>query len=100
VISNKPVHCKFCPPADRFEVVITTKIKAEDGEDDDISGGFASHTGWSALRDHVQKAHPAHSAKLSEWIYGTTEWKLPYEVVEKESKKAEAQCGKQTEVAA
>jgi hypothetical protein len=72
VISSKPIHCKHCP----FEVTITTKIVVEPGDPDNITHGFASHTGWTALRDHVQKAHPDYAAKLSEWIYGTTEWKL------------------------
>jgi hypothetical protein len=95
LISSKPIHCKHCP----FEVTITTKIAVEPGDPDNITHGFASHTGWTALRDHVQKAHPEYSAKLSEWIYGTTEWKLPYEIVEKETKRAERQCGTQTEAA-
>jgi hypothetical protein len=95
VISSKPIHCKHCP----FEVTITTKIVVEPGDPDNIAHGFASHTGWSALRDHVQKAHPEYSAQLQEWIYGTTEWKLPYEIVEKDVKRAERQCGTQTEAA-
>jgi hypothetical protein len=96
MISSKSIHCKHCP----FEVTITTKIApVEQGEPDNIAHGFASHTGWTALRDHVQKAHPEYSAKLSEWIYGSTEWKLPWETVAKEVQKAEKQCGTQTEAA-
>jgi hypothetical protein len=98
VIDNKTVTCKKCD----FAVTVTTKIVTEEPCEtatEAIASGFASHTGWTALRDHVQKAHPEYSAKLSEWIYGTTEWKLPYEIVEKETKRAERQCGTQTEAA-
>lgn len=89
MIATKTLTCKHCP----FAVTLTTKIKPEWGEKDDISGGFASHTGWTALRDHVQKAHPEYSAQLAEWIYGSTDYKMPWETNEAAANKMLERCG-------
>lgn len=93
MISSKPLTCKHCP----FQVTLITTIKAEDGEPDDISGGFAAHRGWTDLQDHVAKAHPEQYKRIVEWL--GTEWKLPYETVQREIEKAEKRCGTVVEAA-
>jgi hypothetical protein len=90
LISTKPLRCKHC----EFEVQLVTKI---DG--DSIADGFASHTGWGSLRDHIMRVHPVENDKLDEWIYGSTTWKLPTEVIEREARKAERECGMVLEAA-
>jgi hypothetical protein len=90
LISTKPLRCKHC----EFEVQLVTKI---DG--DSIADGFASHTGWGSLRDHIMRVHPVENEILDAWIYGSTSWKLPFDALEAAAKKAEKECGMVLEAA-
>jgi hypothetical protein len=94
VISQKPLTCKHCP----FQITLTTRIGTS--ADSTVAEDFASHTGWGALRDHIGQAHPEFAEKLSEFIYGSTAHKLPWETVEKEWSRQQANCGTKMEEAA
>lgn len=82
--TKKTITCKHCPPGAALAIVLSTKVDDE---------GFASHSGWAILRDHVNRAHPEFAAKPDAWIYGETAHKMPFEVIEREVKKAERVCG-------
>ena len=87
MISQKPLTCKHCP----FAITLTTKIGTT--ADANVSEDFASHQGWNLLKDHIAQAHPEYAAQLSEWIYGSTSHKLPFESIEKEVARAQRECG-------